>query len=90
MSLAQHVTQTDGHDYEGPAGVKGPEGDEERASLLWSPQNGTDDVPEDSKISEWRRLNYAPVDLLTDEPQQRDAAYNVSNLKRAGKAGNMA
>lgn len=87
MSLAQHVTQFDGHDYEGPAGVKRPEGDEERASLLRSAQQASSVVVDENETSEWRRLSYAPADFAPEERKQHHAAFKVSNLKRAGPSG---
>jgi hypothetical protein len=85
MSLAQHVTQTEGFDYEGPAGAKDtPEVDAERVSLLFPPVQDSGDVPEDSKISEWHRLSYAPIEFGVEERGPRDAAYKVSNFKRGG------
>lgn len=87
MSLAQHVTQIEGFDYEGPAGVK-PEdvtdADPERTSLLFPPAQDSSDAFEDNKLSEWRHLSYAPIDFVHEERGPRDAAYKISNFKRGG------
>lgn len=91
MSLAQHVTQVEGYDYDGRANLK-PD-DEESAEqhdsvppLPWSPTLGA--VSDEAKpLSEWRRLSYNPVDNTQDQPeaQERDAAYKVPNWKKCGK-----
>ncbi|KAG9256217.1 major facilitator superfamily domain-containing protein [Emericellopsis atlantica] len=87
MSLAQHVTQAVGFDYEGPAGSHaGDDQDNERQSLLWAPapqsEAGGEDNNDLNLMSEWRELSYAPLDLKLDEPLERDAAYKVTNTKR--------
>ncbi|KAJ4181515.1 hypothetical protein FALCPG4_016657 [Fusarium falciforme] len=81
MSLAQHVTQVEGFDYQGPANpnyecpappsFQGPFG----APDVLSPGVG-----DDTNRSEWRRLSFAPVDITQDEPHI--AAYKVSDVKR--------
>ncbi|KAF5024414.1 hypothetical protein F66182_3500 [Fusarium sp. NRRL 66182] len=86
MSLAQHVTQTEGFDYEGPANpnYEGP-------SHAISPAFGTPDILaprgdyEQAVVDrpEWRRLSFAPVEIVKELP--RLAAYKVSNLKRYGE-----
>lgn len=81
MSLAQHVTQIGGFDYEGPANPSvNPEGTSEfgTANLL---NLGEGD---DTNLSEWRRLSFAPVELPREEPHI--AAYKVSNARRYGKS----
>ncbi|KAF4956994.1 hypothetical protein FGADI_3406 [Fusarium gaditjirri] len=83
MSLAQHVTQTEGFDYEGPANpnYEGPS----HPNVLPDFGTGNTLVPEDEgdqsgDRSEWRRLNFAPVEVVRKLPNI--AAYKVSNLKR--------
>jgi hypothetical protein len=86
MSLAQHVTQTQGFDYEGPANpnYEGP------THPSVSPSFGTQNTiaPGEEYVSfpdrsEWRRLSFAPVDIVQKLPNL--AAYKVSNLKRYGE-----
>lgn len=86
MSLAQHVTQTQGFDYEGPANpnYEGP------AHPSVSPNFGTPNIiaPGEEYVSfpdrsEWRRLSFAPVDIVQKLPNL--AAYKVSDLKRYGE-----
>jgi hypothetical protein len=87
MSLAQHVTQTEGFDYEGPANpnYEGPT----HPSI--SPGFGTPNILVPDRIeyesfpdrSEWRRLSFAPVEIVQKLPHL--AAYKVSDLKRYGK-----
>nr|RBQ96039.1 hypothetical protein FVER53263_08606 [Fusarium verticillioides] len=83
MSLAQHVTQTEGFDYEGPANpsYEGP------SYPSVSPGFGSgntlvpgDECDQSGDRSEWRRLNFAPVEVAKKLPNI--AAYKVSNLKR--------
>ncbi|KAH7233532.1 major facilitator superfamily domain-containing protein [Fusarium tricinctum] len=83
MSLAQHVTQTQGFDYEGPANpnYEGP------THPSVSPSFGTPNIiaPGEEYVSfpdrsEWRRLSFAPVDIVQKLPNL--AAYKVSDLKR--------
>ncbi|KAJ4118887.1 hypothetical protein NW768_010626 [Fusarium equiseti] len=84
MSLAQHVTQTEGFDYEGPANpnYEGP------THQNISPGFGTPNILAPDRIeyesfpdrSEWRRLSFAPVEIVQKLPHL--AAYKVSDLKR--------
>ncbi|KAF5662711.1 hypothetical protein FHETE_7817 [Fusarium heterosporum] len=83
MSLAQHVTQTQGFDYEGPANpnYEGP------THPSVSPGFGTPNIiaPGEEYVSfpdrsEWRRLSFAPVDIVQRLPNL--AAYKVSDVKR--------
>ncbi|KAF4998902.1 hypothetical protein FGRMN_2833 [Fusarium graminum] len=83
MSLAQHVTQTQGFDYEGPANpnYEGP------THPSASPSFGTPNIIAlgESYVSfpdrsEWRRLSFAPVDIVQKLPNL--AAYKVSDVKR--------
>ncbi|KAF4420126.1 photosystem II D2 [Fusarium acutatum] len=83
MSLAQHVTQTEGFDYEGPANpnYEGP------SHPNVSPGFGSgnilvpgDECDQSGDRSEWRRLSFAPVEVAKKLPNI--AAYKVSNLKR--------
>ena len=87
MSLAQHVTQTEGFDYEGPANpnYEGP------SHPNVSPGFGTgnifvpgDECDQSGDRSEWRRLSFAPVEIAKKLPNI--AAYKVSNLKRYGES----
>ncbi|KAH6975847.1 hypothetical protein EDB80DRAFT_307704 [Ilyonectria destructans] len=81
MSLAQHVTQVEGFDYEGPVNPSS------NGNL-----NGNDStanekclgVGEDAHRSEWRRMSFAPVEITQDETHI--AAYKVSNSKRYAQA----
>ncbi|KAF4454451.1 hypothetical protein F53441_3078 [Fusarium austroafricanum] len=83
MSLAQHVTQTEGFDYEGPANpnYEGP------THPNVSPGFGTgnilvsgDECDQNGDRPEWRRLSFAPVEIVQALPNI--AAYKVSNIKR--------
>ncbi|KAM0350600.1 hypothetical protein ACHAPU_003085 [Fusarium lateritium] len=83
MSLAQHVTQTQGFDYEGPANpnYEGP------THPSVSPRFGTPNIIAPGERfesfpdrSEWRRLSFAPVDIVQKLPNL--AAYKVSDVKR--------
>ena len=80
MSLAQHVTNFEGFDYEGPANpsVHPEVGGEFGTSDLLHFTEG-----DDTNRSEWRRLSFAPVEVPHEEPHI--AAYKVSNARRYGK-----
>lgn len=80
MSLAQHVTQVEGFDYEGPANPLVSYDLEQDASSPrpLSPCLG----PVDTK-SEWRRMSFAPAEPTVKEPHI--AAYKVSDARRWGK-----
>ncbi|KAL6855427.1 hypothetical protein ACO1O0_006573 [Amphichorda felina] len=73
MSLAQHVTQSQGFDYQSPTGVRD----------FQEPRRRSHDV--ERRPSAWRRLSYAPVDFAQDQRGPHRAAYKVSNLKRAAQ-----
>ncbi|TQN66437.1 Protein FMP42 [Colletotrichum shisoi] len=76
MSLAQHVTQAEGFDYERPAQqVDGNDNDE---AVPGTGQPGTTEVSHEDL--QWRQLNFAPVDTVHAEKPL--AAYKVSNAKR--------
>ncbi|KAM5344240.1 hypothetical protein ACJ41O_012777 [Fusarium nematophilum] len=72
MSLAQHVTQGEGFDYEGPASSSN--------EVFGVPGQLVLGVGDDIKKCEWRRMSFAPVEITQDEPHI--AAYKVSNSKR--------
>ncbi|KAF4974841.1 hypothetical protein FZEAL_8302 [Fusarium zealandicum] len=74
MSLAQHVTQGDGFDYEGPANPNAAFG---TANIL------NIGAGEDANRPEWRRLSFAPVEIAQEEPHI--AAYKTSNAKRCAQ-----
>lgn len=81
MSLAQRVTHVEGFDYEGPPNLSNcqdTDGEFGTNGLLCP-------VVTDDNKSEWRRLSFAPVDVTNDEPPPKQAAYRVSDAKRAGK-----
>lgn len=81
MSLAQHVTNFEGFDYEGPANPSvHPEvgGEFGAADLLHLTEGG------DTNRSEWRRLSFAPVEVPYEEPHI--AAYKVSDARRYGQS----
>lgn len=73
MSLAQHVTQAEGFDYE-------------RLSChdpIIRPANGREASAESViEPAKWRRMSFAPVDFPYQRP--RTAAYRVSTAKRRG------
>lgn len=83
MSLAQHVTQAQGFDYESPARA-GDLQTTDRESLAPLSPRSTGVPNRETNGSDWRRLSYAPVDFPRDQRPRR-AAYKVSNFKRAGK-----
>ncbi|KAH6976781.1 major facilitator superfamily domain-containing protein [Ilyonectria destructans] len=77
MSLAQHVTQVEGFDYEGPANPSS------NGNLNGNDSTANEQclgVGEDAHRSEWRRMSFAPVEITQDETHI--AAYKVSNSKR--------
>ncbi|KAH7114964.1 major facilitator superfamily domain-containing protein [Dactylonectria estremocensis] len=81
MSLAQHVTQVEGFDYEGPANPNS------NGNLNGNDSTANEQclgVGEDANRSEWRRMSFAPVEITQDETHI--AAYRVSNSKRYGQA----
>ncbi|KZL83173.1 major facilitator superfamily transporter [Colletotrichum incanum] len=76
MSLAQHVTQAEGFDYERPAEQVEHNGNTEAVSGTFQP--GTTETNNDDP--QWRRLSFAP--LKTVHVEKPIAAYKVSNAKR--------
>lgn len=83
MSLAQHVTQIEGFDYEGPANPLVATDYAQSLADNTIPRSLTPGLgPVDNK-SEWRQLNFAPAEPLSLEPHI--AAYKVSNARRYGK-----
>lgn len=83
MSLAQHVTQTEGFDYEGPANPNYEGPSHPNASTGFGTGNSLapgDECDQSGDRSEWRRLSFAPVEVAKKLPNI--AAYKVSNLKR--------
>ena len=91
MSLAQHVTQAEGFDYEPPAaeeeGNTTTSHEHRRISngVAWnygSALSSADHLPIDNK-SEWRRMSFAPGDPDPDvQPLPRIPTYKVSNARR--------
>jgi MFS family permease len=84
MSLAQHVTQGQGFDYDGAAGPISSEGHEASHATLERLLTPNGDV-DDNKDLEWRRMSFAPVEFKQEGQSQRTAAYRVSNFRRAGE-----
>ncbi|KAG5805365.1 hypothetical protein H9Q71_010065 [Fusarium xylarioides] len=83
MSLAQHVTQTEGFDYEGPANPNYEAPGHPSVSLGFGTGNTLvpgDECDQSDDRPEWRRLTFAPVEVVKKLPNI--AAYKVSNLKR--------
>ncbi|KAH6871703.1 hypothetical protein B0T10DRAFT_590702 [Thelonectria olida] len=80
MSLAQHVTQIEGFDYEGPANTRSNGNLNRNDSAANEPCLGV----EDAHRSEWRRMRFAPVEITQEET--RIAAYKVSKSKRYAQA----
>jgi hypothetical protein len=80
MSLAQHVTQVEGFDYEGPANLSS------NGNLNGNGNDSTANEQclgvEDAHRSEWRRMRFALVEITQDETHI--AAYKVSKSKRCG------
>ncbi|KAK1986334.1 major facilitator superfamily transporter [Colletotrichum cereale] len=76
MSLAQHVTQAEGFDYERPIEQAENNGNSEAACGLLQPEaiETANDDPQ------WQHLSFAP--LKTDHIEKPIAAYKVSNAKR--------
>ncbi|KAK1672097.1 major facilitator superfamily transporter [Colletotrichum godetiae] len=76
MSLAQHVTQAEGFDYERPTEQVDSNGQGEPIFGTLNPFNAesSNDDPQ------WRRLSFAPVETVHAE--KPIAAYKVSNTKR--------
>lgn len=87
MSLAQHVTQAEGFDYEPTlADDVGRNQQQIRDGLSWNYEHSefSDRLPVDNK-SGWRRMSFAPAEPpLALETPRPVAAYNVSNAKRLG------
>jgi hypothetical protein len=87
MSLAHHLVQPEGFDYEGPANPKyeGPTHPD------ISPGFGTPNILDPDGIeyesfpdrSSWRRLSFAPIEIVQKLPNL--AAYKVSEIKRYGE-----
>ncbi|KAI8291056.1 hypothetical protein K4K60_003526 [Colletotrichum sp. SAR11_57] len=78
MSLAQHVTQAEGFDYERPAEQPDQSGDSEAVFGTLQPLS-TDSLINNND-PQWRRLSFAPVEQTHVE--KPIAAYKVSNAKR--------
>ncbi|KAF6828762.1 major facilitator superfamily transporter [Colletotrichum plurivorum] len=78
MSLAQHVTQAEGFDYERPVEQAEPANNAEAAFGTFQPLS-TDSLVNNSD-PQWRRLSFAPVEPAHAE--KPIAAYKVSNAKR--------
>ncbi|OLN86720.1 Protein FMP42-like protein 2 [Colletotrichum chlorophyti] len=76
MSLAQHVTQAEGFDYERPAEHLDQVGNNE--APFGSAQLELNETSNDDP--QWRRLSFAPVETVHVE--KPIAAYKVSNTKR--------
>jgi hypothetical protein len=84
MSLAHHLVQPEGFDYEGPANpnYEGPTHPD------ISPGFGTPNILDPDGIeyesfpdrSSWRRLSFAPIEIVQKLPNL--AAYKVSEIKR--------
>lgn len=80
MSLAQHVTQAEGFDYERPVEQTDQVSNAEAAFGTLQPLS-TDSLVNNSD-PQWRRLSFAPVEPAHVE--KPIAAYKVSNAKRWG------
>ncbi|KAF4471585.1 photosystem II D2 [Fusarium albosuccineum] len=82
MSLAQHVTHGEGgFDYEGPANPNYESTSHPDLNVAFgAPNILSPGVGDDANRSEWRRLSFAPVEIVHD--QLHVAAYKVSNAKR--------
>ncbi|TDZ39558.1 Protein FMP42 [Colletotrichum spinosum] len=78
MSLAQHVTQAEGFDYERPAEPVSQLDNGESVFGAWQPLS-TDSLANNND-PQWRRLSFAPVEPVHVE--KPIAAYKVSNAKR--------
>ncbi|KAH8176404.1 major facilitator superfamily protein [Sarocladium implicatum] len=82
MSLVQHVTQAEGFDYDGrPADstVTSPAQPDEP----FGQPHLIDPTELEDKNPEWRRLSYAPIDLMQGEtPLPNSRAYTTSNAVR--------
>lgn len=79
MSLAQHVTQAEGFDYERPTEQIESTGNAEAIFDTLNPFNTESSINE----PQWRRLSFAPIETVHAE--KPIAAYKVSNTKRWGK-----
>ncbi|KAH6983852.1 hypothetical protein EDB80DRAFT_768172 [Ilyonectria destructans] len=92
MSLALHVTQVEGFDYEGPANPSSsaalnPIQLTQKQKTLGNDSTANEQclgVGEDAHRSELRRMSFAPVEITQDETHI--AAYKVSNSKRYAQA----
>ncbi|KAF7562470.1 hypothetical protein G7046_g1667 [Stylonectria norvegica] len=81
MSLAQHVTQLEGFDYEGPSYPS----NNQNPNSNYNTGDGLrlmddDDDVRNSSRPEWRRRSFAPTDFPQVEPHI--AAYKVTSAKR--------
>ncbi|GJC83771.1 protein FMP42 [Colletotrichum liriopes] len=76
MSLAQHVTQAEGFDYERPA--EQVEHNDNTEAVLGAFQPETTEINNDDP--QWQSLSFAPV--KTVQVEKPIAAYKVSNAKR--------
>lgn len=91
MSLAQHVTQAEGFDYDPPV-VDESSGHHQHQQqtdngVAWNHGGvlaSTDLQPLDNK-SEWRRMSFAPAEPAVHAQLPRIPAYKVSNLRRLGE-----
>ncbi|KAK1545108.1 major facilitator superfamily transporter [Colletotrichum paranaense] len=76
MSLAQHVTQAEGFDYERPTEQIESTGNGEAIFGTLNPSN----TESSSDEPQWRRLSFAPIETVRAE--KPIAAYKVSNTRR--------
>lgn len=95
MSLAQHVTQSQGFDYQSPTSATDFQFPDFQRPRRRSHGLGNPESPlsprsvaapaGEAKPPEWRRLSYNPVETPQDQRGHNRAAYKVSNLKRLGE-----
>ncbi|KAL0940297.1 major facilitator superfamily transporter [Colletotrichum truncatum] len=78
MSLAQHVTQAEGFDYERPA--EQTEQPDNGEALFGTLQPLSTESFNNHNDPQWRRLSFAPIE--PDHVEKPIAAYKVSNAKR--------
>ncbi|OHE99995.1 major facilitator superfamily transporter [Colletotrichum orchidophilum] len=81
MSLAQHVTQAEGFDYERPTEQVVSNGNNEAIFGTLNP----DHLESSNDDPHWRRLSFAPIETVHVE--KPIAAYKVSNSKRWVQVG---
>ncbi|CAI6090987.1 unnamed protein product [Clonostachys chloroleuca] len=80
MSLAQHVTQGEGFDYQSPR----PDDAEGVGNIHNNTLETYHQTPNDDKPAEWQCMSFAPADLALQD-QQHTAAYKVSNLRKGAQ-----